>query len=534
MIKILIGLIFIIINLNANDKNNAKNSGSIAGQSAISKYGSKSGIQTNVTPLQTGGTLTSIDGKSTFNAKIGGCAENNEAIKIVFYPKSNNVLDINLNQDLEASGTYNYSYNIQNVTTICTAGVRLTNGKYYKFDFNKFSKQISIREVVQSESGYCFCILDSCNYGGYRKDIADKVVGDLVGVIGSSGISNYQAGINNYNEIQKTYYMYVRNEQSCNDSNVGNHYTGINPTAYYESQVVNPISIEDVAMKDGNKSDSLYYITGNLDSTVISSSNNNSLHNIKIKNEQVCTIKKKPYLDDNGNIKIKIEDGCIANYSCPLHREEICDDSGRNCIDRILNKVSTSYNIPLQCKSFNDEFQICADGNNISTLSNYGAENNVIYSSLGESYFYAKRYYDCGTQTITHDSSKTNNTLSSVDKSGSTINYTDFDGNPQNIYLGEFDNCQVRNCRVKINTKHTQVYTDGTSNASTKDGVSTVEYEFKKCNQLANQSYICPLESGETLLDDCSCNIGMGAASMAIGYASAIEDAVKDFTCSSN
>ena len=119
MIKILIGLIFIIINLNANDKNNAKNSGSIAGQSAISKYGSKSGIQTNVTPLQTGGTLTSIDGKSTFNAKIGGCAENNEAIKIVFYPKSNNVLDINLNQDLEASGTYNYSYNIipQNVKT---------------------------------------------------------------------------------------------------------------------------------------------------------------------------------------------------------------------------------------------------------------------------------------------------------------------------------------------------------------------------------------------------------------------------------
>ena len=82
MIKTLLSLIFIIISLNANDKNNAKNSGSIAGQSAISKYGSKSGIQTNVTPLQTGGTLTSIDGKSTFNAKIGGCAENNEAIKI--------------------------------------------------------------------------------------------------------------------------------------------------------------------------------------------------------------------------------------------------------------------------------------------------------------------------------------------------------------------------------------------------------------------------------------------------------------------
>ena len=36
MIKTLLSLIFIIISLNANDKNNAKNSGSIAGQSAIS------------------------------------------------------------------------------------------------------------------------------------------------------------------------------------------------------------------------------------------------------------------------------------------------------------------------------------------------------------------------------------------------------------------------------------------------------------------------------------------------------------------
>jgi hypothetical protein len=51
---------------------------------------------------------------------------------------------------------------------------------------------------------------------------------------------------------------------------------------------------------------------------------------------------------------------------------------------------------------------------------------------------------------------------------------------------------------------------------------------------LANQSYTCPLESGETLLDNCSCNIGMGAAGLAIGYAKAVEDAVKDFTCSSN
>ncbi len=61
-----------------------------------------------------------------------------------------------------------------------------------------------------------------------------------------------------------------------------------------------------------------------------------------------------------------------------------------------------------------------------------------------------------------------------------------------------------------------------------------MEYQFKRCTILANGTDVYPKEANETILDDCSCNIGMNAAGLAIGYASAIEDAVKDFTCSSN
>ena len=184
------------------------------------------------------------------------------------------------------------------------------------------------------------------------------------------------------------------------------------------------------------------------------------------------------------NRKIEEKNSCTNTSSCILDREEICDSSGRNCINKILNRVSTSLTIPLQCQAFNEEYQVCANGNAISTLSNKGNGTSNIYNQVGNSYFYSKRYYDCGTQTIPHDASKTNNTLDSVNKQGSILNYQDFDRKSQNINLGEFDNCQIRYCRVKINTNHTQVYTDGTSNVSTKDGVSTIDYEFKRCNIL--------------------------------------------------
>lgn len=532
--KILLSLIFIIIGLNANDKNNAKNSCSIAGQSAIAKYGSKSKVNSNMSiPLQSTGQMTSIDGSKTFNAKIESCAENNDGIRLVFGPQSNGLLNVQINQDLNATGNYNYSINLSGIENICSGGYGANNGKYYRYKFDPSTKKISTYEIAKSDIGGCFCITTACKYGSYSQNIADKIAGDLIGTIGSSGIANYQVGINRYEELSKTYFLYVKNNSSCKDSNLGNNYTNTNPTSYYSSQNIPPLDISDVALKDGNKSDSLYYITNNQNSTVINSLNGGANHNITINNMQICTIIKIPYTDTDGSIKVDVKDGCMANYSCILDREEICDNSGRNCIDKILNRKLTTFNIPIQCQNFNENYQVCANGNNINTVTKNGSTSNI-YLSANNSYFYTKRHYDCGTQTINHDASKTNNTLDSVNKNGSKINYQDFEGKSQNIELGEFENCQIRYCRVKINTKHTQVYTDGTSNASTKDGVSTVEYEFKKCNQLANQSYICPLESGETLLDDCSCNIGMGAASMAIGYASAIEDAVKDFTCSSN
>ena len=535
MYKFLLLLLLLIINSLADDKSQAKNSGNASGQAAIAKYGSKSKVNSNISiPLQSTGQMSSLDGSKTFNAKIESCAENNDGIRLVFIPQSNGLLNVQINQDLNAIGSYNYSVELNSIENICSGGFKSNNGKNYVYKFSTDTKKLFLVESAKSEMKGCFCITNSCNYGGYSQNTADKITGDIIGTIGSSGIANYQVGINRYDSTNKTYYLYVKNNTSCKDSNLGNNYTNTNPTSYYSSQSIPPIDLSDVAIKDQNKTDSLYYVTNNQNSTVINTLNGGSNHNITVKNIIPCTIIKSPYLDSDGTIKIEEKSSCTDVNSCILEREEICDSSGRNCINKIVNRVATSLTIPLQCQIFNSEYQVCANGNNIITVANNGSGSSSIYNQNGSSYFYTKRYYDCGTQTISHDASKTNNTLDSVNKSGSKINYQDFEGKSQNIELGEFENCQIRYCRVKINSKHTQVYTDGTSNSSTKDGVSTIEYEFKQCTQLANSSYTCPLESGQTMVENCSCNLSMNAAGMAIGYASAVEDAVKDFTCSTN
>ncbi|MDX9814711.1 MAG: hypothetical protein RBS91_08655 [Sulfurimonadaceae bacterium] len=507
--------------------------GMATARQGLSAFGSKGSLQSNaVSPLQGGGDMKTVDKSTSFTATIDSCAQNNDGIRLTFTPQASGVLNLTINQDLAASGSYDYSVSLNNIQNICSGGVMDVSNKSYQYHFSPSTKKITFFEAPRDALGGCFCVTNACGYGGFSQNTADKVVGDLIGVIGSSGVANYRVGINRYDGANKTYYLYVKNDSTCKDSSLGNDYTNTNPQSYFESQNSVPIGMEDVAAKDGMDSSSLYYNIKGQNKVAINTYGGGAMHDITMENMQDCVITKRPTTDDNGNDKVDINDGCIANYSCSIEREEICDIYGKNCVDRIINGVSTGNNIATQCLDLGG-YQACANGSNISTYKDGTAK--PIYNSANDSYFYIHRIYNCGSQTVTHDASKTNNTLNSVDKSGSNIDYVDFEGASQNIELGEFGDCYVKNCRVKISTYNTQVYSDNTSNKDTKDGTSTIDYEFRQCTQLADGSDVCPIEgSNETVLDPCSCKIGMGAAALAIGYAAAVEDAVKDFTCSTN
>lgn len=525
--------IYILILLNilayADTQADARNSANNLGNTAISKFGSKDGISQNIsTPMQTSTQLKTLDNSKSFSTNIKSCAENENGIKITFNSGGDSILNITINQDLDANGTYDYAYAINNIATLCSGGYKTTDNKSYKYTFNTSTKQLSSSLDSSSNMGTCYCILNSCNYGGYKKDIADKIAGDIIGTIGSSNIANYSVGINNYDSTSKTYNLFIKNNTGCNDKNMGNTYTNTNPKDYYSSQTIPTINIGDVAAKDNNKSDSLYFITKNQNNVIINTSGtSNTISNDDLK---VCVSKKIPYTDLNGSIKINNLDNCTNyNNSCTLLRDEICDSNGRNCIDRVLNGSLTSNSIPIKCLNYTSDTQVCSNGNQIYGIGSLGGN---YYVSSGNSYFYSKKTFNCGNTSSSYDASKSSQTYQSVSKSGGNINYKSFDGSSQTINVGNFDNCIVRYCSYKKTSDATTVYTDNTNKSNSTTSTNTNELLYKQCGQLASGSYTCPLNSGETMIENCSCNLGMNGAATALGYASAIEDAVQDFTCS--
>ena len=54
---------------------------------------------------------------------------------------------------------------------------------YYKYNFDKSNKKLSVIEVTKTDLGGCFCITNSCNYGGFTQNIADKYKYNGIGMI---------------------------------------------------------------------------------------------------------------------------------------------------------------------------------------------------------------------------------------------------------------------------------------------------------------------------------------------------------------
>lgn len=536
LLRIFTFLVSFVLFSYGSDYSDSKTSGATAGATIKSKYGSKSGVNTNISaPMQSSGTLTTVDGSSSFSTNVNACASNNDGFKITFTNGTDGQINMNYYHDTDANGSYNYSKYYSGITHICGGGVKSSNGRYSQWVLNSTTKIISLESLSSNVGlGSCYCILNSCNYGGYSQNIADNVVGDIISAVGSSSVNNYQLGINRYDSSSKTYYLSVKDNTTCQDGNLGNDYTNVNPKTYYYSQSSNTIDVADVVAKDSTDTSSIYFNTKSINETTITSSN--GTNNLGYSDYKSCTVKRVPYEDSNGNIKIEVVNSCSeyeSNSSCSVNRERICDVDGNNCIDSILNNSNTSYSIPTHCVGFSDEYNVCDSGSKIYSVKiSSGSSNDIYYST--KAYLFTSRTYDCGTGNATFDSASTDEVIKNTNVSGSTINYKNFNGTSSTINLDSYDSCQTRYCSYKKTANSTVEFSDGTTNSNTTDGTSTNELGYKECTSLATGNYSCPLSSGESLVEACSCSVGLNGTGTALGYISAIEDAVNDFTCSSN
>ena len=244
------------------------------------------------------------------------------------------------------------------------------------------------------------------------------------------------------------------------------------------------------------------------------------------------------YKEDNINLSVSDSCSTKSTQGCTLKNEWICDKNGQNCVQTVREGVRLSVQVQPFCYNVStqvDSYNVCADGNTISVQSSSGM-NDKTFSGT-DYWFYVKREYECPPDTIDVDLSRTESVISSTQKSSNTITYQDL-GQTYSVDVSSVHttNCPVAVCTVKLQTQDTSVFVDKTNRAQTPGGSATYRYEKRVCEKDQSGNWTCPLNSGETKVEDCTCNAGLNSVGFTttISILGSVVEASKDIICSSS
>lgn len=508
--------------------------------SALNKYGSKSGLNNNLMqPLQTGSTLHTLDDSKSFNASVNkSCPSSADGITVTFNVASDNTYTITIRQDVDLNGVKEYTYNYPNsIISTCSQGVEWKSGstRYYgKFSLDT-SKRLTIIPTTQNDVGVCFCSNNSCDYT-FDMNIVNNITGAIMTTISNTN-SNLVVGDSSYNSATKTYSIFLTDMTTCNNSNnlYGNNYTGSNPQSYYGSQTIPNLSIGNIAAQDDSNEHSLYFITKQQNSVIV----NDSANQITTPTNKECTVLNKIEKNADGNDVVVHYNNCLGyenNTSCSIRHKIICEYDGHtNCLYATKDGAGTTAVINTHCVDLTSQKKVCDSASNIKLYTN-NILTSALQTSANNSWFYTKYIYNCGNEIIHYDKSGSDKALTTAKFNANyEIDYTCPDGSTKTIKnLPQGDNCPVKACSVRSITKSTHEFYDHTNNHDTEDGSSVNSLSYKTCNEVSVNNFVCPLESGDTLIEDCSCTLGMAGATQAIAGFSAIEKIAEDFSCSTN
>lgn len=246
-----------------------------------------------------------------------------------------------------------------------------------------------------------------------------------------------------------------------------------------------------------------------------------------------CVTEKTPQPD----VAISTTDQCSqykADSSCSIQDEQICDSSGQNCVFTIKMGAKQAINPSKKCVTLNYS-TTCADGNLINTILANGTQSTL--STGDDQWFYIKRTYNCSNQSIKLDSSKMTRaagTAYKTDQSATTMTYTDHTGATVSINnLPSGDECPAPVCTVKRNSTSSDQFIDNTNRSQTVTGNAVTETVVKTCTK-SGTSMTCPTESGETMIESCSCSGNWTGFQQAVTTLGAVSEAAKDMICSQN
>lgn len=492
---------------------------STIGNTANSKFNSKSKIRSNaLSPIQGNGSVSTIDNSSTFNAAIT-CFDKAVGLNASISFPSASSMTLSITQDSDMDKSRNHSLTVSSIVGVCQNG--LVTGSWgspiYKA-FNISNGKIGTVDSTKNQMNGCFCINNSCGYGGYDSNIHSSISGGINSVLVANNVNI--AGVSDYSEITNGFKIEYNYPSTCQGGTIPNQYGGSDPRNYYAGQV-QPNIDSAVASTDGKNSLSLYSSVKKHSSTTIPITGNAVTVNYKAISE--CTIINKPSLS-NGNIIFTEVNSCSnVPSTCTKRSEHLCNELGNNC-EQIYFSGTTSSQTKTFCYNsyLADTYEVCDNSSGISAKNN----TTQAVSSFTGKHLYRKLTYNCGTESATQDLTQMNNletdgkgAFKYRDGTAATIN-----GLPTNTA-----SCNAKFCTVKKSVIDTAVHSD-----STYDSTTTNEMNVKVCVTSISGASSCPLENGETLIDDCRCEVPSTMSSKAIGEMSAIEEMGRDFSCASN
>jgi hypothetical protein len=131
------------------------------------------------------------------------------------------------------------------------------------------------------------------------------------------------------------------------------------------------------------------------------------------------------------------------------------------------------------------------------------------------------------TNNLKENQSKVSKSAS-WNKNNQSFSYTDKDGKDVNgnLFVGDVNKTEY--CEVEYEENNPDVFSDGTNRKNATSSATTKKTDMIECVKQGD-NWVCPVKAGQTIKHDCG---KINDFPEVAGTLSAINDAVKDFTCS--
>lgn len=430
----------------------------------------------------------------------------NEFLKVTASPSNRgDIRNMRVEVDTNFDGTLDSIYSVPfTVSGVCANGLiscsasTWNNCRYYVWEY---SRQTGIRAVpvnTQDELRGCYCINASCNSTITFTDMP-LVLKDLGGAI-AGAIQEYSPNytITRVEAVGNTIKYYGQNSGAI-DSNRDIYFSGeSNPETLYDSNNDSALKARNIthANRQSNDPNSFY--------TNLSSSYENIEQPVRAK---VCIIRYSISFPGGGNSQpvVMHSDSCAGEdfTGCRLKEEYICDYSGVNCVQTFANFNPTQEDPITYCEQM-APYTFCNDGTTIRELG-----LGVLFAGP-ETWFYTRRVYQCQEQNQSYEADeplqRTAHVSESVDLSGSTVTYEDYDPQAGTVLQQGFSypeseelECELA-CKIMRPIENTNVLHEGIVTDFKTDNES-FQYIVEPCDE----NGVCPTEPGDTIVTECEC-----------------------------